>query len=146
MQDIVSIRYIAARKLYVVVNSQVKIWSCTLSSKHCHLTLLCLQHHFGTILTNIYEVWVSFDIDTLAITLRPSRHEELCDFAILIEKYSVLQLLWREKSQSNWRSFHVFSVPKFDLLLSIWWIELHKQLITYHKLTELFFGSLFDKC
>ena len=31
-------------------------------------------------------------------------------------KYRVFLLLWCEKSQSSWRSFHV-SLPKFDLLL-----------------------------
>ena len=52
VQDIVSIWYVAARKLCFVVDSQVKIWPCTLSYKNCHLTLSCLQHHFGTILQN----------------------------------------------------------------------------------------------
>ena len=108
MQDIVSIWHDAARKLCLVVDSQVKIWSCTLSYKNCHLTLLCLQHDFGTILTIFAKFKYYFDFNKLAITLQPSRNEELCPFPILIEKYPVLRLLWSEKSESSWRYFHVF--------------------------------------
>ena len=96
-----SISYVAARKLCLVVDGHVKIWSCTLSYKNFHLTLLCLQHHFGTILTIFGKFRYYFDFDNLAITLQPSRLEELCPFLILIEKYPVLQLLWCEKSQSK---------------------------------------------
>ena len=91
-----------------VVDSQVKIWSCTLSDKNSHLTLLCFQHHFGTILTIFAKLKYHFDFDKLAITLQPSRNEELCPFPILIEKYRVLQLLRCEKSQRSWRSFQDF--------------------------------------
>ena len=104
----VSIWYMAAPKLCLVVDSQVKIWSCTLSYKNCHLTLLCLQHHFGTILTIFAKFKYYFDFDKLEITLQPSRNEELSPFPILIEKYCVLQLLWCEKFQSDSRYFHVF--------------------------------------
>ena len=116
MQDIVSIWCVVARKLCLVVDSQVKIWCCTLSYKNCHLTLLCLQHNFETILTIFAKFKYFFDFDKLAITLQPSRNEEFCPFPILIEKYRVLQLLWREKSQSSWMSLHVF-LPIFELLL-----------------------------
>ena len=104
VQDIVSIWYVASRKLCLVVDSQVKIWHCTLSYKNCHLTLLCLQHHFGTtfcILTIFAKFNHYFDFDKLAITLQPSKNEELCPFPILIEKYRVPQLHWCEKSQSS---------------------------------------------
>ena len=101
VQDIVSISYVAARKLRLVVDSNVKIWSCTLSYKNCHLILLCLQHHFGTILTIFAKFRYYFDFDNLARTLLSSRNEELCPFPILIEKYPILQLLWRKKSQSS---------------------------------------------
>ena len=92
----------------LVVDSQVKIWSCTLSYKNGHLTLVCLQHHFSTILTIFAKYKDYFDFDKLSITLQPSRNEELCPFPILIENYCVLQRLWCEKSQSSWRYFHVF--------------------------------------
>ena len=101
VQDIVSISYVEARKLCLVVDSHAKIWSFTLSYKNCHLTLLCLQHHFGTILTIFAKFRYCFDFDNLARTLQPSRNEELCPFPILIEKDPVLQLLWCEKSQSS---------------------------------------------
>ena len=94
VQDIVSIWYVEARKLCLVVDSQVKIWSCMLSYKNCHLTLLYLQHHFGTILTIFAQFKYYFDFDKLAITLKPLRNEELCLDHILIEKYRVFQPLW----------------------------------------------------
>ena len=135
--DIVSICYVATQKLCLVVESQVKIhvWFCTLSYNNCYLTLSCLQHHFGTILT-IFAKFKYFD--ELAITLQPSRNEELCSFPILIEKYPVLQLLWCEKSQSSWRYFYVFPYQNLICFFSIWWKEEHHKLITYHKLIELF--------
>ena len=89
MQDNVSIWYVAARTLYLVVDGQVKILSPTLPYKNCHLTLLCLQHHFGTVLTMFAMVKYYFDFDKLAITRRPSMNEELCPVPILIEKYRV---------------------------------------------------------
>ena len=51
VQDIAIIWFVAARKLCPLVDSHIKIWSCTMFYKICHLTLLRLQHHFGTILT-----------------------------------------------------------------------------------------------
>ena len=101
MQDIVSIWYVAARKLCLVVDSQAKSWSYRLSYKNCLLTLLCLQHHSSTILTIFAKFKYYFDFDKLAITFQPSRNEELCPFPVLIEKYLVFQLLWCEKSQSS---------------------------------------------
>ena len=114
------------------------ICSCTLSYKKCHLSLLCLQHHFGTILTIFAKFKYYFDFDKLAITPQPSRNEELCPFPVLVENYPVLQLLWCEKSQSSWRYFHVFPYQYLISFFSIWWKEEHQQLITYHKLNELF--------
>ena len=93
VQDIASIWYLAARKICLLVDSHVKIWSCTLSYKICHLTLLCLQHHFGTILTIFGKFKYYFDFDKLAIILQPSRNEELCPLSILIEIYPIFQLL-----------------------------------------------------
>ena len=94
-------------------------------------TLLCLQHHFDTVLTIFAKFKYYFNFDKLAITLQPSRNEELCPFPILIEKYPVLQLLWCEKSPSSWRYFHVYPYQKLICFFSIWWKEEH------HKLIEL---------
>ena len=102
------------------------------------ITLLCLQHHFGTISTIFTKFKYELDFHNFAITLQPSRNKELCPFPILIEKYRVLQLLWCEKSKSSWRSFHVFPYQNLICYFSIWWKEQHKQLITYYKLIELF--------
>ena len=93
--------YVAARKLCVVIVSHVKIWYCMLSYKNCQLTLLCIQHHFGTIFTIFAKLKYYYDFDKLATTPQPSGNEELCPFPILIEKYPVLQLLWCEKSKSS---------------------------------------------
>ena len=59
-QDIVSIWYVAARKLCLVVDSQVKIRSSPLSYKNGNLTLLCLQHHFCTIFAK-FKYYFDFD-------------------------------------------------------------------------------------
>ena len=91
VQDIVRIWCVAARTLCLVVDSQVKIWSCTLSYKNYHLTHYCLQHHFGTILTIFANFKNYFGFDKLAIALQSLRNEELCPVPILIEKYSILQ-------------------------------------------------------
>ena len=141
MQDIVSIWYVVARKLCLVVDSQVKIWSFTLSYKNCYLTLLCLQHNFVTILTIFAKFKYKIDLNKLAITLQPSKNEELCPFPILIEKHRVLQLLLCEKSQSSCRYFHVFPYQNLICYFSIWWKEQHQQLITYYKLIELFLAN-----
>ena len=101
-------------------------------------TLLCLQHHFGTILTIFTKFKYELDFNNFAITLQPSINKDLCPFPILIEKYRVLQLLWCEKSQSSWRSFHLFPTKIWFVTFFIWWKEQHQQLITYHKLIELF--------
>ena len=56
-------RCVAARKLCLAVDSQVKIWSCTLSYKNGHLTLLCIQHHFGIVLTIYAKFKYYFDFN-----------------------------------------------------------------------------------
>ena len=65
VQDIVSVWYMAARKLYVVIDRQVKIWSCTMPCKNWHLhfvTRLCL-HTFGFPIVNF--PWLSGDVPRL---------------------------------------------------------------------------------
>ena len=126
VQGIISIWYVAARKIVVVVQSQVKIWSWSMSYKHCHPTLLCLPHHFGTILTLFTKFKYYFDFGKSTITLQPPWNEELCHFPILIEKYRVFQLLWWKKSPSSWRSFRVFSLPNLTFYCSILWKEVHQ--------------------
>ena len=106
-------------------------------------TLLCLQPHFGTIMTIFTKFKYELDFYNFAITLLPSRNKELCPFPILIEEYRVLQLLWCEKSQSSWRSFHVIPYQILICYFSIWLKEQHQQLITYYKLTELFLVDFF---
>ena len=106
-------------------------------------TLLCLQHHFGTTFTIFTKFKYELDFNNFAITLQPSRNKEVCPFPILIEKYRVLQLLWCEKSQSSWRSFHVFPYQNLICYFSIWWKEQHQQLITYYKLIKLFLVDFF---
>ena len=87
--------YVVARKLCVIVNSLVKIWSCTLSSKNYHLKFLRLSHYFGTHLTIFSKSLYYCDFDKSGITLQPSRNAELCFFPILIENIAyVFQLLW----------------------------------------------------
>ena len=146
VQDFVSIWYVAARKLCFVIDSQVKIWSCTLSYKNCHLIILCLQHHFGTILTIFAKCKYYFDFDKLAMTLQPSRNEELCPFPILIEKYRVLQLLWCEKSQSSWRYFHVF--PYQNLIFFLFYPIERRASATYNisQANWVAFVWYFDEC
>ena len=48
-QDTVNIWCVAARKLFLIVDSQVMIWSWYAVLQEFSSTLLCLQHHFGTI-------------------------------------------------------------------------------------------------
>ena len=97
VQDTVNIWCMAARKLCVIVDKQVMIWSCTLSYISSS-PLLCIQHHFGTTLTIFTKFKYELDFNNFAITLQPSRNKELCPFPILIEKYRVLQFLWCKKS------------------------------------------------
>ena len=115
MQDIVSIFCLEARKLCLVVDIQVKIWSCTLSYKNCHITLLCHQDHYGTILTIFAKFKYEIDFDKLAITLQPTRMEELCPFHLLIKKRTSASLVWEISKQL--KVFSCFSLPTFDLLL-----------------------------
>ena len=41
VQDIVSMWYVTAQQLCVVAHGPVNIWHCSLSSKNCHITILC---------------------------------------------------------------------------------------------------------
>ena len=126
MQDIVSIWCMAAWKLCLVVDSQVKIWACTLSYKNCHLTLVCLQHHFGTILTIFAKLKYCCDFYKLAITLQPSKWR-IMSLSYPHLKYCVLQVLWCERSHSSWMSCHVFPYQYLICYYSIWFKEEHQQ-------------------
>ena len=145
VQDIVNIWCVAARKLFIVVDNQVKIWSCTLSYKKCHLTPLCLQNHFGTILTIFAKFKYYFDFDELEITLEPSRNEELCPFPILIEKYRVHQLLFGKGNLKAVEGLFMFSLPQIDLLL--FYLMERRASATYNILqtNSVVFGSCFEK-
>ena len=147
MQDSVSIWYVAARRLCLVVHidSQVKTWSYTPSDKNCHLPLLCLQHHFGTILTVFAKFKYYFDFDKLAITLQLSRHEKLCPFPILIEQYLVPQLFWNEKISKQLHSEVLSCFPYQNMIcfLSIWQKEEHQQLKNISQANWVVFGQFF---
>ena len=129
----------AARKLCLVVDSYVKIWCCTLSYKNCHLTPLCLQHHFGTILTIFATFKYYFDFYKLTTTLKPSRNEELCPFSYSHWKASrnSASLVWEISKQL--KVFSCFSLPKFDIFL-FYLIE-RRASATYNisQAIELFF-------
>ena len=86
MHDIVSILYVAVRKLYVVIDSKVKNCSFMLFYKNCHQPRLCIPRHVGIILSIFEKFQYYFDFDKLAITLQPSGNGELCHFEIHIEK------------------------------------------------------------
>ena len=61
MQDTVNIWCVAARKLCLIVDSQVMIWSCTLSYKSFHQHL----YAFNTILTIFTKFKYELDLITL---------------------------------------------------------------------------------
>ena len=87
-----------SRRIYIC--SPFTIWSCILFSKDCLLTITRLSRYFGTHLTIFAKSYYYFDVDKSAITLQPSKSEELFHFPILIEKYRVPQLPFlREISQ-----------------------------------------------
>ena len=89
-----SIWYVTARKLCLVVDNPVKIWSRTLSSKNCHLTILCLSQHFGTILTIFAKSKYHFDFDNSAIRLQSSINEELCHFPFSLNNFACLSFFF----------------------------------------------------
>ena len=131
MQHIVRIWHMTARKLCVIVGSHFKIWSCTLPSIYRHQTILCLSNKFGTIGQYLQSLSIILTLTNRQEHFNLPRNEELSHFPILIEKYRVTRLLWCDKSHSSWRSFQVFSVPKFDFFFtfSVWLKEVHQQLI-----------------
>ena len=118
VQDIVSIWYVAARKLCLVVDSHVKKRSCTLSYKNCHVTLLCLQHHFGTILTIFAKFKYYFD--KLAIntsTFQKWRIMSLSHPHCKVSRTSA-SLVWEISKQLKVFSF--FSYQNLSCFFSIW--------------------------
>ena len=138
MQNIVSIWCVAARKLCLVVDSYVKVWSCTLSYKNCHLTLLCLQNNLGTILTIFAKFKYYFDFDQFAITSQPFKKWRIMSLSHFHRKAlrTSASLTWEIAKQLN--VFSCFSFQNLICYFSIWWKEEYQQLITYNKLIELF--------
>ena len=131
MQDIVSMWYVEAWKLCVTVDSPVKIWSCMLPSKNCLVTIIWLLRYFWYHFGNTYDVKVLFWWWKIYKNIQFS-------FPNFIEKYGVPRdkLLWFEKSNS-WMHFHVYSYQNLSCDLSSSVTEVHQQLITWLKLTEL---------
>ena len=127
MQDNVSMLYVAAPKLCVVVDSPVKIWPSTMFSKKYHLTIVCLAAHFGTILTICFKYY--FDVDKSSIKLQPSRNEELCRFPIPIENrvpdscFGVRYLIVED-------GIFMFFRTRFDILLFSDWNKCISNLYT----------------
>ena len=76
---------------------------------------LCLQYHFDNTLKILRSL--SFDFDKLAITLQPSRNEELCYSPILNEKIAYLSVFGVRNLRAVEGLFMFYSVPKLDLLL-----------------------------
>ena len=101
-----------------------------LSTKDCHLILLCLPHHFGTLLTIFAKLKYYFDFDKAAISLQPSRNDEVCHFPILIEKYRFF--LVRNHKAVEGLSF--FPYKNLICYFPIWWNEVNQCLITDQKL------------
>ena len=129
VHDIVSMWYMADRKLCFVVHRPVKIWSCTLYCKHCNFTILCLSPNVGTILTRFAKSWYYFDV-----VIRKQHLKNRVIFPIIIEKYLVPQLLWWEKSHSSWRLFMLFPYQNLFWSISIQLKVVHQQLTTCYKL------------
>ena len=117
----VSIWHMAARKLCIVVDSQVKIWFCMLSYKNCHQTRLCLQRHFGTVLT----VFANLSIILILITsiLRKWRIVSLFHPHWKVSRTSV-SLMWEIWKQLKVLSC-VFPYQNLICYFSIWWKEVH---------------------
>ena len=132
MHDIVSIWYVAALKFCFVVDSQVKIWSCTLSYQNCHLIFLCLQHHFGTILTIFAKFKYYFDFDILA---------EMKNYVPFRSSFKSTAYFFGVRNLKAVECIFMFSLPKFDLLL-FYPIKYNKRLLLrciHHFKSGVFF-------
>ena len=82
------------------------------------LTILCLSHDFGTILKIFAKSKYYFDvIREQHFNLQEMKNWVI--FPIIIDKYSVPQLLWCQKSHSNWRLFMYFPYQNLIWSLSI---------------------------
>ena len=115
VQNSVSIWYVAALKLCVVIDSQVKIWYWTLFYKYCHQTPLCLPRHLVpfwkylrtliTILILINRQHFNFQEMKSCVTL-PSTVKSIAYYSFFgVKNLKAVEGL-----------FMFFSVPQFDLI------------------------------
>ena len=126
MHDIVSTWFLAARKFCVVVDCPVKILPCTMNIQNCHLTVKCLWHNFGTILTiftkpkyyfDVYEFY--FQIINNCATF-PSPLDNIAYLSIFdVRNIIAVEVLF------------MFSVPKFYLFFFFFRIE-RRASVTYN--------------
>ena len=98
-------------------------------------TLLCLKHHFGTILTIFTKFKYELDFINFAITLQPSRNKGSCPFPSSLKSIAYFSFfVERNLKVVVQRSFHIFPYQNLICNFSIRWKEQHQQLITYYKL------------
>ena len=148
MQDIVSIWYLVVRKLCLVVDSQVKIWSYKYAVlQELSSTLLCLQHHFGNILTkNICEVLVLFWFWSIGNNTSIFKKWRIMSLSHPHWKVSRTSdsLMWEISKQL--KVFSCFNPTKFDLLL--FYLMERRTSATYNisQVNCVVFGWFFNKC
>ena len=104
------------RKLCLAVDSQVKIWACTLSYKNCHLTLVCFQHNFGTILTIFAKFRYYFDFDKLAKHFNLQEMKNYVPFQSSLKSIAYFSFFCVRNLKAV-ECLFMFSIPKFDLFL-----------------------------
>ena len=130
----------------VVVNSPVKIWSCTLSSKTSHLTILRLSHYFGTHLTIFAKYKYHFNFDKSAIALQPFKKWRIVSlFHPSLKNIAYISFFVVIKSYSSWMSFHL-SVPQFDFLLLFVIERRASATCNMSQANRVVFGWFVDKC
>ena len=105
--------------------------------------LLCLQHHFGTILTIFAKFKYYFDFDILAITLQEMKN--YVPFQSSLNSIAYFSF-FGVRNAIAMKIFSCFSLPKFDLLL-FYLIE-RRASATYNILQAnwVVFGWILDKC
>ena len=131
VQDTVNIWYVAARKVCLIVDSQVMIWSCTLSYKNFH------QHFyaFNTIFVPFLQYLRSLSMNLILITLQ--QHFNLQDIKNYVPFPSSLKSIayfsfFGVRNLKAVEGLFMFFLPNFDLLL--FYLMERKASATYNKL------------
>ena len=111
--------YVASRKLCVVVDSNVKNWYCTLSCKNCHLTFLCLPHHFLSFWQFLRSLSIILILVNRQYHFNLKRMGNCVTFPSSLKSIAYFSfsasLMWEISKQLKVLS--CFSIPKFDSLL-----------------------------